>query len=91
MARCLPAALMALLPLALLAQEPAREPPREWIDPDTGHRVIRLSEEPGSQSLSSTRTATRPTARRWSSRHRLVGTVPGGSLTIMAMNIIMDR
>src|SRR5215207_8452354 len=25
--------------------------PREWIDPDTGHRVVRLSEEPGSQSL----------------------------------------
>ena len=51
MTRCLPAALMALLPLALLAQEPAREPPRDWIDPDTGHRVVRLSEEPGSQSL----------------------------------------
>ncbi len=25
--------------------------PREWIDPDTGHRVVRLSDEPGSQSL----------------------------------------
>jgi oligogalacturonide lyase len=25
--------------------------PREWIDPDTGHRVIRLSDEPGSASL----------------------------------------
>src|SRR6267142_2738041 len=25
--------------------------PREWIDADTGHRVIRLSDEPGSQSL----------------------------------------
>jgi oligogalacturonide lyase len=25
--------------------------PREWIDPDTGHRVIRLSDEDGSQSL----------------------------------------
>jgi len=25
--------------------------PREWIDPDTGHRVIRLSDEPNSQSL----------------------------------------
>src|SRR6185436_19957909 len=31
-----------------LAQQP---PPREWIDPDTGHRVIRLSDEPGSASL----------------------------------------
>jgi oligogalacturonide lyase len=27
------------------------EVPREWIDPDTGHRVIRLSDEPGSASL----------------------------------------
>jgi oligogalacturonide lyase len=25
--------------------------PREWIDPDTGHRVIRISDEPGSISL----------------------------------------
>lgn len=29
----------------------AQEPPIEWIDPDTGHRVVRLSKEPGSQSL----------------------------------------
>ena len=29
----------------------AEEPPREWIEPETGHRVIRLSDEPGSQSL----------------------------------------
>ena len=28
-----------------------QQPPREWIDPDTGHRVIRLSDEPGSASL----------------------------------------
>jgi len=27
------------------------EVPREWIDQDTGHRVVRLSDEPGSQSL----------------------------------------
>jgi oligogalacturonide lyase len=31
-----------------LAQE---EPPLEWIEPETGHRVVRLSREPGSQSL----------------------------------------
>jgi oligogalacturonide lyase len=30
---------------------PAAEPPTEWIDPDTGHRVIRLSREPGTASL----------------------------------------
>ncbi len=27
------------------------EAPREWIDKDTGHRVIRLSDKPGSGSL----------------------------------------
>jgi oligogalacturonide lyase len=27
------------------------EPPTDWIDPDTGHRIIRLSVEPGSQTL----------------------------------------
>ena len=33
----------------LLAQ--ASEPPKSWIDPDTGHRVLRLTNEPGSASL----------------------------------------
>jgi oligogalacturonide lyase len=26
-------------------------PPADWIDPDTGHRVVQLSTEPGSESL----------------------------------------
>lgn len=30
---------------------PAAEPPLEWVDPDTGHRVVRLSREPGTASL----------------------------------------
>src|SRR5436305_13235555 len=29
----------------------AQEPPREWFDPATHHRIIRLSDEPGSASL----------------------------------------
>ena len=32
-----------------LAQSPA--PPTSWIDPDTGHRVVRLTKEPNSASL----------------------------------------
>src|SRR5437868_14226613 len=42
-----------LLPLLLTSvrAQQRQEPPREWVDPDTGHRVIRLSDEPGSQSL----------------------------------------
>jgi oligogalacturonide lyase len=29
----------------------ADAPPKQWLDPDTGHRVVRLSDEPGSESL----------------------------------------
>lgn len=39
-----------ILTLNAAAQETA-ESPREWIDKDTGHRVVRLSDEPGSQSF----------------------------------------
>ena len=41
--------LCASLWQSALAQQ--AEVPREWIDPDTGHRVVRLSDEPGSASL----------------------------------------
>src|SRR5690349_2925026 len=37
-----------LLPLRLRAADTPRS---DWIDPDTGHRVIRLSTEPGSSTL----------------------------------------
>jgi len=30
---------------------PPRDPPTEWVDPDTGHRVIRLSEDSGGSSF----------------------------------------
>ena len=40
----------SILPL-LLAAAPADEPPREWVEAATGHRVVRLSDEPGSASL----------------------------------------
>ena len=36
---------------ASVAATAAETPPREWVDPDTGHRVVRLSDEPGSSSL----------------------------------------
>jgi len=35
----------------IAAAATAADPPKEWIDPDTGHRVVRLTEEPGSASL----------------------------------------
>jgi oligogalacturonide lyase len=53
---------LTLLILSLLAatgfaqpvpqpQNAPAEPPLEWVEPETGHRVIRLSREPGSASL----------------------------------------
>ncbi|MPZ17715.1 MAG: oligogalacturonate lyase [Luteitalea sp.] len=41
--------LLLALPSVLL--QASDEPPTSWIDPDTGHRVVRLTSEPGSASL----------------------------------------
>jgi oligogalacturonide lyase len=40
-----------LLIAAFCALLPGAEPPSTWVDPDTGHRVVRLTNEPGSASL----------------------------------------
>ena len=43
--------MIALALLVMMAQESAAPPPKEWVDKDTGHRVVRLTDEPGSASL----------------------------------------
>ena len=43
--------LLALLTLAPMAARAADEAPTDWIDLDTGHRIVRLSREPGTASL----------------------------------------
>jgi oligogalacturonide lyase len=43
--------LSLLLAIACFKTFAADEPPTEWIDPDTGHRIVRLSREDGSESL----------------------------------------
>lgn len=35
----------------VFANAQKQEPPREWIDKDTGHRIVRLSDEDGSSSF----------------------------------------
>ena len=54
----------------------AQEPPVEWIDPTTGHRVIRLSREPGSASLYFHQNAYSPDGQE------LIITTPSGLSTI---------
>ncbi|MDI1335640.1 MAG: oligogalacturonate lyase family protein [Lacunisphaera sp.] len=55
---------------------PAPAPPTDWIDPDTGHRVIRLSREPGTASLYFHQNAYSVDGKK------LVVTAPGGISTI---------
>jgi oligogalacturonide lyase len=45
------AALLMTKRAAALRLTDQTEPPLEWVEPETGHRVIRLSREPGSASL----------------------------------------
>ncbi len=69
-------ALLFLLTTASFARAQQKEPPREWIDPDTGHRVIRLSDEPGSASLYFHQNAYTPDGEK------LIITTPTGLSTI---------
>jgi oligogalacturonide lyase len=41
-----------------------KDPPKSWIDPETGHRVIRLTDEPGSLSFYFNVNAYTPDGRR---------------------------
>jgi oligogalacturonide lyase len=65
--------LLTLFLIPVSAQQP---PPREWIDPDTGHRVIRLSDEPGSASLYFHQNAYTPDGEK------VIITTPSGLSTI---------
>ncbi len=42
---------LVFLSLTLIPFLAGEEPPASWVDPDTGHRIIRLTREPGSASL----------------------------------------
>src|SRR3954452_18730258 len=55
----------------------AAELPTEWIDKDTGHRVIRLSREEGTQSLYFNQNAYTADGKKL-----IVTTAGGGSATI---------
>src|SRR6185295_16560856 len=56
----------------LVAAVASGEPPTSWIDPDTGHRVVRLTSEPGSASLYFNQNGYTADGKR------LVYTTPGG-------------
>ena len=59
-----------------LALRAAEEPPREWIDADTGHRIVRLSREPDTLSLYFHQDAFTPDGKK------MVVLAPGGLVLI---------
>ena len=68
--------LTLLMICAFVSQAQDGQLPREWIDADTGHRVIRLSDEPGSASLYFHQNAYTPDGQK------LIITTPTGLSTI---------
>lgn len=77
--------LLALFTPLPAAQGPQKDPPREWVDPDTGHRVVRLSDEPGSQSLYFHQNAYTPDGAK------LLITTPTGLATIDLKTRAIDK
>ena len=75
--------LVMLLTVAGKAQQ--GQLPREWIDPDTGHRVIRLSDEPGSASLYFHQNAYTPDGQK------LIITTPSGLSTINLKTRVIEK
>ena len=67
---------LAALMLASVRVYAQSEIPTDWIDPDTGHRVIRLSREDGSQSSYFHQNEFTPDGKR------LVFTAPAGLYTV---------
>ncbi len=75
--------------LALPVFHALAEPPLEWIDPATGHRVVRLSHEPGSSSFYFHQNACT------SEGDKLLISTPGGlatvNLTNRALELVVPR
>ena len=82
---CALSAALFLLAALPAAQSSSKEPPREWTDPDTGHRVVRLSDEPGSQSLYFHQNAYTPDGSK------LIITTPTGLATIDLKTRAIDK
>ena len=79
--------LKALLPLVLtqaIAQTLFAEPPTDWVEPATGHRVVRLSREPGSASFYFHQNAYTPEG------DKLLISTPSGLATVNLTNRAID-
>jgi oligogalacturonide lyase len=76
-----PGVILKALPfvLALSLRVFAAELPTEWIDPDTGHRIIRLSKDDGTMSLYFNQNAYTADGKK------LIVTTPGGGISTITL------
>jgi oligogalacturonide lyase len=63
----------------------AKEPPKSWIDPDTGHRVIRLTDEPGSDSFYFNFNAYTPDGKE------MIYTTTNGGIGVLNLDTLQTR
>src|SRR5258707_8381019 len=77
--------ILILMTASVLVHAQALEPPLDWIDPDTGHRIVRLSREPGSESLYFHQNAYSADGKK------LVITTPTGLSTIDLATHVIDK
>src|SRR5262249_30094509 len=68
---------IVLLPLLVGVRLKAEEPPKTWIDSDTGHRIWRITNEPGSDSFYFNFSAFTPDGKQ------MVYTTTDGSLMVL--------
>jgi oligogalacturonide lyase len=69
---------LIFIPVLLAAAQSTPEPPKSWIDGDTGHRIVRLTSEPDSASLYFNQNGFTPNGR-------LVYTTPAG-VSVLDLN-----
>jgi oligogalacturonide lyase len=74
----------AVAHVASAATAEAKEPPASWVDPDTGHRIVRLTREPGSASFYFTDNGYTPDGRQ------LVYTTPAG-ISVLVLATLQSR
>ena len=77
--------LLAGLLAALSARSLPADPPKSWIDPDTGHRVIRVTDEPNTASLYFNVNAYTPDGKE------MVYTTPGHGIGVIDLATFQSR
>jgi oligogalacturonide lyase len=76
---------LGLAPAVRSQDASSNPPPKSWIDPDTGHRVIRLTDEPGSDSFYFNFNAYTPDGKE------MIYTTSDGGISVLNLETLATR